>query len=783
MKTSNKLLFAALALGGALFAQSCEEIQPEQKPQPIFPETVIEKTIKAGDEKTEFTINPNMDWKVEIKGEGVLTNFWIIDRDGMPADHLEGSAANDVKFIVEFSEQEEFDIVRECNVYLTMNNTSKLIGTLKRLPKGRALTMVKIAQLGETGFNKDKQGGFVYDSAEKVELSTFPGIVEYSRPIMVQANYDWVMQIPQWCKIQINGQDYDGAFKGVSEQVYELTVIAILNNADKINGTSGHISFNDEKAPEQKIDLAVSLPAFAERIELDPAQNTEFNEEGKISTPMGFQEMPAIAYVLSTEDVVYKALPWEGEWYGKALADWVTFESGWNNAGEPLQKYDLSMSVLPYEAAGERAADILVLPKSKDSEDINTYLIEDGSQLKEEYKPYLLNRLTQTGKAAAFLTSDMSAEEMEGFGASLVQDNMLWPVQAYGAKQGFMVTYTSEWAGEDVSFKLDAPVDHYEVIAFSEDPMRPEFNVVDLDNFWLTFTSFGLDGKNARINMDPNAIGDLMPEAVLLLYTEGATDPIAAVHCKYSAELPDVPGSGLISISTGKGTITKLGENDEWYWNLSSEFGTQEVYEVTTSDFGLSMKLTKEYWNILLLEAKVPYEDLSDNSFSVESMGDVYVYVGEQVTSRSECVIIFKDELGLNMAAVHYIYDPDAAAPAEAPFEFAYPTLVQNAKLEAYTGDMNIFMGDFGKVDPSIVMQLTYTGPESQSILTVPGLPSGEGPYTDSPWLTFEQQGENEIMINMANEPLNEIGYFVWYNDMSQPKAILVCTRTAVGWE
>ena len=68
---------------------SCDKKQPEEeqkgpdKVDPIFPSSVVNETVKAG-QSVDLKFEPNMEWKVEISGEGKGNIFWLDDA-GMKA--------------------------------------------------------------------------------------------------------------------------------------------------------------------------------------------------------------------------------------------------------------------------------------------------------------------------------------------------------------------------------------------------------------------------------------------------------------------------------------------------------------------------------------------------------------------------------------------------------------------------------------------------------------------------------------------------------------------------
>ncbi|MBQ8856089.1 MAG: BACON domain-containing protein, partial [Bacteroidales bacterium] len=173
----------------AVFAAviSCDKKQPEEeqkgpeKVDPIFPSSVVNETVKAG-QSVDLKFEPNMEWKVEISGEGKGNIFWIDDA-GMKATSVSSKETGPQVVTIVFSENEEFDKNRVCEVTLSMGGESKKIATYTRPSLSRTFE-VYVGVPGEFGFSKDA-GAYVYTGtvATEASLSTFTGDVSYGLPI------------------------------------------------------------------------------------------------------------------------------------------------------------------------------------------------------------------------------------------------------------------------------------------------------------------------------------------------------------------------------------------------------------------------------------------------------------------------------------------------------------------------------------------------------------------------------------------------------------------------
>ena len=102
--------FAAVLAGLSLLAASCIEQETPQAPEAIFPSEVLQKTVLAG-ESVEIPFTANLDWSIEIEGDGVLNYFWI-DDNGTHESKVSGEAG-DHMVTVQFSDEEAQRLMRE----------------------------------------------------------------------------------------------------------------------------------------------------------------------------------------------------------------------------------------------------------------------------------------------------------------------------------------------------------------------------------------------------------------------------------------------------------------------------------------------------------------------------------------------------------------------------------------------------------------------------------------------------------------------------------------------
>ena len=206
MKFNFSKYVASLLIGIAAFASCDTPSENDKTVEPVFPESVVNKTVAAG-QSVELSIAPNLDWEVTVSGEGAGNIFWIED-DGMKATKISGKAGS-VVFTVTFSDDKEFDVNRVCDVTLTMGKQSKKIATITRPSLGRTFE-IKTAIAGDVDFTDD------FVAAEAATLVTFPGVATYSIPVKVVTNYAWSIALPEWLKATPIGETPSSEFNGGS---------------------------------------------------------------------------------------------------------------------------------------------------------------------------------------------------------------------------------------------------------------------------------------------------------------------------------------------------------------------------------------------------------------------------------------------------------------------------------------------------------------------------------------------------------------------------------------
>ena len=534
MKTNFWKSAAGLVLGITAMV-ACEDDKPVVV-DPVFPSEVIEQNVAASEE-VEIKFEANLDWELSIPASE-QNKYWLDDA-GMPASKVSGKAGNQTVTVV-FSEDEYYDANVVCEVTLSMGGQSKVIAKLTRLAINRTLE-VYTAKIGEWGFDDE----FNTTKAEAIELTTFEGDPLYAMPVKVVANFDWNLSLPAWCKGEVVAEGAAAeSLSGKAGQAVELVLAANLT-AEVKDGASDFAKFIDAADNSKTIEIALSLPAFADRLEVSEPASLDFAVDGTSARP-------SISYVLGMEGFVVRALGFNGEWHDTSYADWVTAEI---ENGNPESTEVLTLSAVYFSAAEntgkERVADIFIFPASMANVaadaicDINS----PTCAFLPEYEKYYVGRLTQAGKAAPYISEYndmMSGVETNKATLTTYEASQWWASMVGGlaVNNQYELTYWDQ--SSELTFNFDSPYASYKIFDY-------DFNEVTgaaLDTFWIWFTSWSDKGK---VMMDPSLFNNPYaesPESFIVFYDESGK-ALAGICCKYTAASTGGDSSTPISVKSG----------------------------------------------------------------------------------------------------------------------------------------------------------------------------------------------------------------------------------------
>ena len=628
MKTNFWKSAAAFVVGMAAMV-ACKEtpIEPEVV-DPVFPSEVTEKNVEAG-ETIELQFTANLDWELSIPASE-QNKYWLDDA-GLPASKVSGKAGDQTVSVV-FSEDVYYDTNVLCEVTLTMGGESKVIAKLTRLAINRSLE-VYVAETSEWGFKKT----YGTEKATALALTTFEGDVTYTLPIQVVANYDWSLALPEWCAGSIQGAE---TLSGKSGQVVEILLTGALAENVK-NGAEGVAKFIDATDNAQAVELPLTFPAFADRIEWSEPSSMEFDHTGASA-------MPAIGYVLAMDGYVIKALGWNGEWHDTAFADWVTVTPG--EATEGLLKQVAVTLGVTENTGKERAADLFVFPASMANVKA-TDICEDNTAcgFKAQYEKYYVGRLTQAGVPMPYISEyNVPSMGFETYEASFTTytENQWWASMVGGLSVAnqYELNYWNQWS--ELTMLFDSAFSYYKMFDY-------DFNeVAEGADFWLSLTVFAENTKG-KVVMDPDKFNNPyaeFPESFIVFYDETGK-VLAGVCCKYTATTGGSSSSSLeLNVLQGTAQVSTMSTESEMYQILSSNLGVSTVFEVQASSEAI-FQLSQPF-----AMANVFTTSLNPSTaVACECFDQNYIWVGPQA-AEVEVVIILKNEMWVNVAAIYYTY-------------------------------------------------------------------------------------------------------------------------------
>ena len=639
---------------------SCGEKQPEEqngpeKVDPVFPSQVINETVAAG-ASVELKFDANLSWKVEISGEGKGNMFWLDDA-GMKKTSISSDKTGPQVVTVVFSENEEFDKNRVCEVTLSMGGESKKIATYTRPSLGRTFE-VYAGVPGEFGFEK-VSGAYTYSDvvATAASVETFPGEVTYVLPLKVVTNYSWQLIPPSWISCEtMTGE------AGTTEIVIEAKL-----SSDIADGAVEKLRFADASNPSAAFEVDLTMPAFRDRIECMMGTTFNFDVNGLVENLNGsFIEIPAFFELLSTPETQVKVVDWDekGQYYGTSFSEWaqVTREL-YDDFSETdlLAKYTVEFKVPANETYDDKYADVFVIPASKASVKFDDWFDPATGNLKEEFAAYIIGRISQPGIERDYITLSETDETYEAELAKYT--DAPWWAGSLMTENVFELVYKDEYS--DAVLVFDEPFASFKYFDYD----FVEVPEAEVEDFWLSFAGFQSNEKG-RVAMYPERFTRTdaeFPESFIVFYDEDGND-IGALSCRYTKKSSVVTGD-VIAMMSGNAELVKLGEESEMKMYLSSEYGNMgvlDVYQLTTSDRNIAFTSQVEAWNHKILKAgsSVPFPEYTDAPFTFENQAVAFgINMGEGVTEPVEAIILLQapgaDGVSmLNFVAIYYIYTP-----------------------------------------------------------------------------------------------------------------------------
>ena len=663
MKT-NFWKFAALLGLGLAAAVACQKDTEPEKVAPVFPSTVIEQNVEAG-ATVELTFEANQDWELSIPS-AEQNKYWLDDA-GVPAYKVTGKAGSQTVSVV-FSEDEYYDANVLCEVTLSMGGQSQVIARLTRLAVNRTLE-VYVAEKTDWGFKST----YVAEKATSIELVTFEGDPTYTQRIKVIANFNWNLSLPEWCEGQVKvaaGETVPESLSGTAGQVVEIELVGKLTEAVKA-GASDFARFIDAADNTKSDQLALTLPAFENRLEVTVPNTMDFGGDGSA-------DGMAIGYVLGMDGFVVRALEWsqeDGYHFCQSYANWVTADFTSASEGEDVfvqKSFTLGVTV---NNGGARYADIFVFPASLAGTESLSICDEDDDNcgIRPEYEKYCIGRLTQKGETLPFITLYNNMEnEYDQFNpwkatlepatdASWWQYDIHESIANLGANNKLTLTYSDpdavaalQFAGEYASYKIY----DYDTNEVAEN---------DEENFWMTYFFMSGNGMG-RISMYPESFvapdldGNGAPDSIdpesYIVFFDADGNALAAVQCKYSSAPSGGNASGIITVKSGMAEITSdmsmIGGPGVLKNIVANAFGMMPENEYMIMPSTPEVVYSTSFDTMEVFALGLDGSQINPEGFSWRVSGPKEVAVS--VARSTECILLFMDNNGTIPVVAYYSY-------------------------------------------------------------------------------------------------------------------------------
>lgn len=492
-------LFAALVMGSALFAASCEK-PSEETPVPEFPQ-LIEKTVAPGESVT-IPVQANMDWEISVPENG-LQWFWI--QDGAFQLYRLSGKAGEAEVVIGVSSTEEFDNDRVCEVTMKMGGESKVIARLVRPSKEKHLTVyAAVVTDGEVQFNETGDS-YLYETEEAESLDMIWTGSEFRLPIKVESNYNWSIKTPEWARVDVPSD-------GVGEK--NLIVYGVPS-AYPLDAASGKLQFmsGEKVVKEYTVNIPGCKDIFSYKMDMSITE-LEFNYQGQIKVATGFIDGPASGYVSGADGIRVIALSRNESGFLTDAPSWLEVnvdEYDRTEGADVLQQRNFTVSAALNEGDNRHAA-LLFLPPTLTVAASDLF---EGTEIKEEYKQYSVP-VTQLSSDQEFISMLANPSDMAAGGATFAVSENEDLYNRFGqTRYAYELVYTNQYARDNARMIFTSAVTSYKV--FDE-------------NGFLSMT-LDEDMKGGVVDM----VSETAQTGHVVLY--GATgNVLAVIECRFDPE-------------------------------------------------------------------------------------------------------------------------------------------------------------------------------------------------------------------------------------------------------
>ena len=491
--------FAALVMGSALFAASCEK-PSEETPAPEFPQ-LIEKTVTPGESVT-IPVQANLDWEISVPENG-LQWFWI--QDGAFQLYRLSGKAGEAEVVIGVSATEEFDNDRVCEVTMKMGGESKVIARLVRPSKEKHLTVyVAVVADGEVQFNETGDS-YLYETEEAESVDMIWTGSEFRLPIKVESNYNWSIKTPEWARVDVPSD-------GVGEK--NLIVYGVPS-AYPLDAASGKLQFmsGEKVVKEYTVNIPGCKDIFSYKMDMSLTE-LEFNYQGQIKVATGFIDGPATGYVSGADGIRVIALSRNESGFSADAPSWLEVnvaEYDRTEGADVLQQRNFTVSAALNEGDNRHAA-LLFLPPTLTVAASDLF---EGTEIKEEYKQYSVP-VTQLSSDQEFISMLANPSDMAAGGATFAVSENEDLYNRFGqTRYAYELVYTNQYARDNARMIFTSAVTSYKV--FDE-------------NGFLSMT-LDEDMKGGVVDM----VSETAQTGHVVLY--GATgNVLAVIECRFDPE-------------------------------------------------------------------------------------------------------------------------------------------------------------------------------------------------------------------------------------------------------
>lgn len=563
MKSINNILKGVMA--ATLVALTMTACQPEPEViTPKFPASVVEASVEAG-EVFKFTIEPNMDWKLNIPSEQ-FAYFKLILTNGKE-DLVQRGSAGTHEISVAVVDQVDFNTSRTCEITLTMAGQTQIVAKLtKEKLQRRADLYVAGYNAEEESFSQDENGNWIYNETSVTNVDLVWNNSQWMQRIKVDANFNWTLQgMPEWMITnEITGGEAGATeiFIRVDDSKWPLDATdSTLDLCDMSTDTNGDGSIN----AEDKLivnSFTLHLEGCRSILTWSLGEELKFNVEGQYYQASSYSYVESVSgSLIAPYDAVtlYKLTYYNGRYWVADDTDyssWLTVamsdypEGASAEAGVWERSVTITSEPTPYTTA--RKCVLLLIPAAvaQNITSATALVLSDNSDIVEEYKQYVVSTITQAGTADEVLKAiDVeSIDAMRASGGSFEEissDKYPGGGKWSSVPNGYLLTYNGNNAGTDLlfgnefaSYEIYGPQGKYEV-----------------ENCWICITPSEVthpDGTLYRVTMrlksevstrageDEEEVKELFPntqptanggnEATFVFYDESGT-AFALLHC------------------------------------------------------------------------------------------------------------------------------------------------------------------------------------------------------------------------------------------------------------